>query len=205
MQFDIEKSLYCPSWGIVLTKCLLQHCSNEIHHVIVFIQACFILGWSCNILFKACGVSLINTTSLHLSFSSAPFPSTLRPPHFRNCSTMRSGQSKAREGNAIQTFILEATELYIQNDFKNYQIPELVLIPKILKDCRKFNSRKTVQESLSESLFDALSMLEVVVLQTSSSKNVKSGKFLTPDLEICKRSILRDKFDQNMHLRSAEV
>ena len=39
MQLDIEKSLYCPSWGIVLTKCLLQHCSNDIHHVIVLIQA----------------------------------------------------------------------------------------------------------------------------------------------------------------------
>lgn len=87
---------------------------------------------------------------------------------------------------------------------------------------QKVQQPKTVQESLSESLFDALSILEVVdalsileavVLQTSSSKNVKSGKFLIPDLEIRKRSnaggsslyLLRDTFHQNLHLRSAEV
>ena len=87
---------------------------------------------------------------------------------------------------------------------------------------QKVQQPKTVQESLSEGLFDALSILEVVdalsilevvVLQTSSSKNVKSGKFLIPDLEIRKRSnaggsslyLLRDTFHQNLHLRSAEL
>ena len=90
--------------------------------------------------------------------------------------------------------------------FKNFHFPGQVLIPGVLKDCRKFNS-----QNLFRSPFQRISSIHCPLGSSCAAnfkfKNVKSESFLTPNLKIFKRSKAGGSllYLLRVHLKSAEV